>query len=763
VIARRRGTRIARAPRAPRRAVVLKLAQLLRPREPAQAEVFLPACGTQGHAHPRTSGWCGACIMDAPMKSGPRARLRSLLCSVALGAVLAACGSSGAGPGAVDAAADAAGDGGTGGPIDLLSTPLGTGAPALPEVTHGLTPTGLWGTLPAPHPTNAWFENLALGQGMSPVNVLPYLIKALPDRLSVCHPGRVVSDTSVLSTYLDNLSLGAAEAMTGRALIAHDGLSATMRWHGATAAMQAPLVRGMAYATMRYEAATPRISTQHAITSIDTLHGRRFVVALNNGQTWILYASADLDLARAGDVLTAAAPFTGTLRAALDPGGAAALLDAHAAAIPTGGAVHATADGDTARLVFDWTIAGTGDPLMMALPHQRAALVEAVPAALTLTTIKGDMTGVIGARWTMVEALPTITWTAPRPIDPARKAAVAAALVADRDRAPVAGDPYFFGKQAAALGRLALIADELGDTATAATVRAHLRTALAAWLEPGTAKLVHDTTWGGIVATGAEKDPGAAFGQGYYNDHHFHYGYFLYAAAALARGDAAWAAAHKDAVLALARDIANPSTEDPYFTVMRNKDWFDGHSWAAGVFEFADSRNQESSSEAINAWYGLALWGLATNDTRVYDLGRLLLATELRSVHAYWQVTAAHDLYGAPFSAHRVVGVLWATKVDYATFFGTNPEFIHAIQMLPFTPITEALLPRAWITEEYPVLTSELAARAPIADSWRGFVIMDHAILDPAAAWTEAQGLTAYDDGNSATNTLYWIATRPPP
>lgn len=40
--------------------------------------------------------------------------------------------------------------------------------------------------------------------------------------------------------------------------------------------------------------------------------------------------------------------------------------------------------------------------------------------------------------------------------------------------------------------------------------------------------------------------PGSAdFGNGQYNDHHFHYGYFAYAAAALGRKDAAWLAASK--------------------------------------------------------------------------------------------------------------------------------------------------------------------------------------------------------------------------
>eukprot|EP01136_Pigoraptor_vietnamica_P014021 Opistho-1_new@55698 len=49
----------------------------------------------------------------------------------------------------------------------------------------------------------------------------------------------------------------------------------------------------------------------------------------------------------------------------------------------------------------------------------------------------------------------------------------------------------------------------------------------------------------------------------------------------------------------------------------------------------------------------------------------------------------------------------------------------------------------------------------PIDMGWRGYVYMAHAIIDKATAWSEVQTLTAYDDGNTATNTLYWVATRP--
>jgi len=77
-----------------------------------------------------------------------------------------------------------------------------------------------------------------------------------------------------------------------------------------------------------------------------------------------------------------------------------------------------------------------------------------------------------------------------------------------------------------------------------------LRSGVEVWLN-GTAqaKFVYDTTWGGIVSCGclfnggtqscdnsypncpSFSDPGLDFGNGFYNDHHFHYGYHIYAAA----------------------------------------------------------------------------------------------------------------------------------------------------------------------------------------------------------------------------------------
>jgi endo-1,3(4)-beta-glucanase len=59
------------------------------------------------------------------------------------------------------------------------------------------------------------------------------------------------------------------------------------------------------------------------------------------------------------------------------------------------------------------------------------------------------------------------------------------------------------------------------------------------------------------------------------------------------------------------------------------QDFFDGHSWASGLFSQANGKSQESSSEAVNAYYAVYLMGLATGNAETRDWGRILLAGEV--------------------------------------------------------------------------------------------------------------------------------------
>ncbi len=63
----------------------------------------------------------------------------------------------------------------------------------------------------------------------------------------------------------------------------------------------------------------------------------------------------------------------------------------------------------------------------------------------------------------------------------------------------------------------------------------------------------YDKTWGGICSSEGLANPFADFGNGKYNDHHFHYGDLIYAAACLAKEDPAWAAQKNDRIVDLIR------------------------------------------------------------------------------------------------------------------------------------------------------------------------------------------------------------------
>jgi endo-1,3(4)-beta-glucanase len=67
----------------------------------------------------------------------------------------------------------------------------------------------------------------------------------------------------------------------------------------------------------------------------------------------------------------------------------------------------------------------------------------------------------------------------------------------------------------------------------------------------------------------------------------------------------------------LVRDVANPSTQDKYFPVHRMFDWFNGHCWAHGLFETADGKDQESSSEDTNYQFAIKMWGTAIGDNNM--------------------------------------------------------------------------------------------------------------------------------------------------
>ena len=325
----------------------------------------------------------------------------------------------------------------------------------------------------------------------------------------------------------------------------------------------------------------------------------------------------------------------------------------------------------TSILKFDWNVQNSRDIALhpvpvddivngtkvatelitYALPHQFDIIQEVPPADFNIycvNSLTGPSCLYEGSKWNLVYDVPNIGFTAPRPPAPWAISAIGDSLQEDINfeipdyYLKGIGDTYFSGKLLARLGRVLVVSDEVrslcsddssvkSDYETVcestlvptddafADALERLKSAVEIWINGSSA-------WGGVASCGCVfdngicrnkfpdctgfGDPGLNFGNAFYNDMHFHYGYHIYAAAVAANFDPEWGRSMWDGVLLLIRSIANPSDDDEYFPTWRNKDWYQGHSWASGIaMNYLNGRNQESSSEAIAAYEAVALYG----------------------------------------------------------------------------------------------------------------------------------------------------------
>lgn len=322
----------------------------------------------------------------------------------------------------------------------------------------------------------------------------------------------------------------------------------------------------------------------------------------------------------------------------------------------------------------------------------------------------------------------------------------------------LAADTYFGGKGLARTATLLTLASGLDMPRVADALAAELADALRVWSEPAGCEtrddrcFVYDPAVRGLVGLVP------SFGSEDFNDHHFHYGSFLYAAAIAVRHDPALLDELRPTMTLLAADIAGSG--GAAFPPRRAFDAYSGHSWASGGSPFADGNNQESSSEAVAAHHAVALWGAASGDTALDNHGRWMLAIESLTARSYW---TQFDTTMEPYASfdRGVVGIVWDGKRDYATWFSPEPAAILGIQLLPMRPGTAASL-----AGDAPRIRSNVAeatAGGP-APQFADYLLMYEALAGPddaARALEEARELplSSIDDGNSRSYLLAWIMT----
>ncbi|KZF24885.1 glycoside hydrolase family 81 protein [Xylona heveae TC161] len=673
-----------------------------------------------------------------------------------------------------------------------IFVPVSTGA--LPSVIgsrpdHPVPRLGI-SNQSTPLSTNKFYANLFLGNQNQGAWTHPYSVSwakgtgnAASWGLSVSHieasqraygPGNPVqyfiNPIGIQSMILSAVGLGSDTTLTTSELTAFSVNVHLSQSAGAPPAVTIPLVQGMGFITAIYSYSAPVIQSSVFFRSLSAVQSpqsgvAKYQVTLEDNSIWLIYLTASSGSPVAlqqisNTVIQAPAEFNGTVQIAKVPQGnttAQSTYDAAAGVYATTAQVSGSVSGSVGSYSLSWTKAGktSNTLLMFALPHHVQSFSSGTKSGVTgiqlQTTTKGIATAVVADSWTLTESsLPTDMGFAPwspslRSVTSLSAAAIqliqsvgASEVSQDMNAQTNLNSMYFSGKALSKFATIVYTLHDLGQRPDlAATGLASLKKAFALFASNQQQyPLVYETAWKGVVSTAsyATNDSGADFGNTYYNDHHFHYGYFIHTAAVIGYLDPSWLAANQAWVNMLVRDVANPSTADPYFPVSRSFDWYHGHSWAKGLFESGDSKDEESSSEDAMCAYAIKMWGKTIGDANMEARGNLMLAILARTLHDYFLMESTNTIQPANFIGNKVTGILFENKIDHTTYFGTNPEYIEGIHMIPLNPSSALTRTQNFVSEEWATYFNN-GRVDQVAGGWRGILYANLAIIDPVTSY----------------------------
>ena len=250
-------------------------------------------------------------------------------------------------------------------------------------------------------------------------------------------------------------------------------------------------------------------------------------------------------------------------------------------------------------------------------------------------------------------------------------------------RGSFGGDTYWGGKGLTQMAHYMTFALQMGDTATFRMAKQRLKDVLIDWYTytPGEDRyyFARYPRWGALIGM----DP--SYDSDTFNDHHFHYGYFIYSSALLCMLDEDFRQQYGAMAREVARDYANwqRSADEPWF---RTLDPYCGHSFAGGLGNGGNGNGQESTSEAIQGWGGVWLLGAALQDQDMLEAGIMGYTLETRATSEYWFDRQRRNIdftkYNHPYCCN-----LTMQGVGWWTWFSGDLVWMHSIQWLPISPI----------------------------------------------------------------------------
>lgn len=645
-----------------------------------------------------------------------------------------------------------------------------------------------------PIETNKFYANFFLGGQNNPVWTHPYSLVWAKGTgktygMSISHiersqlawadgdvPRYFIAPIGIQHIVLSAAELGKDTVLSTEELTAFSAYANLAPSANADPIISFPCVQGMGFITALYNKATPQLNSGVFFRTLKVagqVNGAtyKYTIQLEDGSNWLLYATPVASVGappftlKSNSLIEGPENFIGMIQIAKNPANSTGekIYDSSAGAYAVNATISGSVSGSSGSYTIEWGKGGVQNQtlLMFALPHQVESLDQ--KSALTditlVTTTKGEAKAVVADKITMVESnLPDSIGFAPWIPNPdgsnggsdntnLNNAVItvlrntgATELAQDFDKQTRLDSMYYSGKGLAKFAGIIYTVQTLAkNTELAAAGLVKLKDAFNVFVNnTQPLPLVYDSVWKGVVSSGTYKsgDTGLDFGNTLYNDHHFHYGYFVWSAAVIGHLDPSWLSqgTNKAWVNMLIRDYANPTTSDPYFPFQRSFDWYHGHSWAKGLFESGDGKDQESTSEDTFATYALKMWGKVIGDANMEARANLQLAVLARSLRNYFLLQSDNKVQPSRFLPNKVTGILFENKVDHATYFGTNTEYIQGIHMIPINPSSAYTRPKKFVQEEWDAYFSN-GRVDKVAGGWRGVLYSNLALINPTAAY----------------------------
>jgi endoglucanase Acf2 len=251
------------------------------------------------------------------------------------------------------------------------------------------------------------------------------------------------------------------------------------------------------------------------------------------------------------------------------------------------------------------------------------------------------------------------------------------------------------------------------------------------------------------------------------NDKHFWYGYWIRVAAEIGLRDPDWIAKDKwgGMIELLIADIATTERGKAEAPFLRNYDAYEGHTWANGIGVGEFGNNNESSSEAINAWSSLILWGEVTGNKALRDLGIFLRTSEIQAINHYW--FDIHGLVFAPEYKNVDVSLVFGGQYMHNTWWTDEPRQITGINLLPITTAHLYLgTDPKFIRKNLDALAVEMESyaehgkkprNAPPKDIWQDIFAKYQALADPSLGLKIWDRWGSVNAGDSRTHALHFM------